>query len=76
MADSLTVHGRSSKQLSPPDLAAKQGQNWGMGVRHALFPGLALGAKLAASFPTPFSTASGVASLIAGPTRALRPLDY
>jgi len=49
-----------SKQLSPPGLAAEQGQNWGMGVRHALFPGLALGAKLAASFPTPFSTASGV----------------
>src|SRR5581483_5901975 len=31
-----------------------------MGVRHALFPLLTLGANLAASFPTPFSTASGV----------------
>jgi len=33
-----------------------------MGVRHTLFPGLALGAELAASFPTPFSAASGIAA--------------
>ncbi len=31
---------------------------------------------LAASFPTPFSTASGVAGLIAGPSSALRSLNY
>jgi hypothetical protein len=33
-----------------------------VGVRHTLFPALTFGAKLAASFPTPFSTASGVFS--------------
>jgi len=40
-----------------------------MGVRRALFPVLALGASLcgAASFPTLFSTASGVFGLVAGP---------
>jgi hypothetical protein len=43
-------------------------------LRHALFPGLALGAIKAASFPTPFSTASGVIGLIAGPSSALRSL--
>jgi hypothetical protein len=37
---------------------------------------LALGAKLAASFPTLFSTASGVIGLVAGPSSALRRLDY
>jgi hypothetical protein len=47
-----------------------------MGVRHALFPTLALGAKLAASFPTLFSTASGVCGLVAGPSSALRSLNY
>jgi hypothetical protein len=31
---------------------------------------------LAASFPTPFSTASGVAGLIAGPSSALRSLNF
>jgi hypothetical protein len=37
-----------------------------------------LGAPLsgAAGFPTPFSTASGVIGLVAGPSRALRPLDF
>jgi hypothetical protein len=47
-----------------------------MGVRQALFPMLALGAKLAASFPTLFSTASGVFGLVAGPFNALRPLNF
>jgi hypothetical protein len=47
-----------------------------VGVRHALFPVLALGASLAASFPTLFSTASGVFGLVAGPSSALRPLAY
>jgi hypothetical protein len=44
-----------------------------MGVRHALFPGPALGALLsgAAGFPTLFSTASGVFGLVAGPSRSL-----
>jgi len=41
-----------------------------MGVRQALFPVLALGAPQgrAASFPTLFSTASGVSGLVAGPS--------
>jgi len=49
-----------------------------VGVRHALFPVLALGAPRggAASFPTLFSTASGVAGLVAGPSNASRRLDY
>jgi len=49
-----------------------------MGVRHALFPLLALGAPLggAANFPTLFSTASGVCGLVAGPSSALRRLNF
>jgi len=47
-----------------------------MGVRHALFPMLALGAELAASFPTLFSTASGVSGLVAGPSWTFQPQDY
>jgi len=44
-----------------------------MGVRHALFPVLAFGAPQcgAVSFPTLFSTASGVIGLVAGPFSAL-----
>jgi len=40
-----------------------------MGGRHALFPALAIRRALlgAASFPTLFSTASGVFGLVAGP---------
>src|SRR5437879_54716 len=40
-----------------------------MGVRHALFPVLALGASFlgAASFPTLWATTSGVFGLVAGP---------
>jgi hypothetical protein len=45
-----------------------------VGVRHALFPVLALGASWAASSPTPFSAASRVIGLIAGPSSALRSL--
>jgi hypothetical protein len=48
----------------------------GVGVRHALFPMPALGATGAASFPTLFSTASGVVGLVAGPSSALRSLKY
>jgi hypothetical protein len=47
-----------------------------VGVRHALFPGPALGAFEAVGFPTPFSTASGVVGLIAGPFSALRSLNF
>jgi hypothetical protein len=48
----------------------------GVGVRQALFPMPTLGAALAAGFPTLFSTASGVVGLIAGPSIALRRVDY
>jgi hypothetical protein len=46
--------------------------------RQALFPMPTLGAPLsgAVSFPTPFSTASGVFGLVAGPSSALRTLDF
>jgi hypothetical protein len=46
-----------------------------MGVRHALFPGPALGAIEAAGFPTLFSTANGVFGLVAGPLSALPALS-
>ncbi len=52
------------------------GTESGMGVRHALFPVPTLGAMQAAGFPTLFSTASGVVGLVAGPSSALRSLDY
>jgi hypothetical protein len=44
-----------------------------MGVRHALFPFADIGRPVlkAASFPTLFSTASGVSGLIAGPSSSL-----
>jgi hypothetical protein len=48
----------------------------GMGVRQALFPMLTLGAYLAASFPTLFSTASGVFGLVAGPFSASQSLNF
>jgi len=46
--------------------------------RQALFPVLAFGAPQggAASFPTLFSTASGVCGLVAGPSSASRRLDF
>ena len=49
-----------------------------MGGRHALFPALAIGRTLlgAASFPTLFSTASGVFGLVAGPSSVLRALNF
>jgi hypothetical protein len=66
------------KTISPCPAFRSSRDKWGMGVRHSLFPGLALGATLAgaASFPTPFSTASGVFGLVAGPSSAFRPLDF
>ena len=66
------------KTISPCPTFRSSRDKWGMGVRHSLFPGLALGATLAgaASFPTLFSTASGVFGLVAGPSSALRPLDF
>jgi hypothetical protein len=49
-----------------------------MGVRHALFPEPAFGALFseAAGFPTPFSTASGVSGLVAGPSGDFHRADF
>jgi hypothetical protein len=48
-----------------------------VGVRHALFPDAGIRRpSMAAGSPTPFSTASGVIGLIAGPFSALRTLNY
>ena len=64
------------KTISPGPTLRSNRDKWGMGVRHALFPVLAFGAELAASFPTLFSTASGVFGLVAGPSSTLRSLNY
>jgi hypothetical protein len=66
------------KTISPCPTFRSSRDKWGMGVCQALFPMLTLGAPLsgAVSFPTPFSTASGVFGLVAGPSSALRPLDF
>jgi hypothetical protein len=66
----------SLKQKVPAQSCDQARTNWGMGVRHTLFPMLTLGAELAASFPTLFSTASGVSGLVAGPSWAFQPQDY
>ena len=68
----------SAKTISPCPTFRSSRDKWGMGVRQALFPMPTLGAPLsgAVSFPTPFSTASGVFGLVAGPSSALRPLDF
>ena len=69
---------RFVKTISPGPTLRSSRDKWGMGVRHALFPEPALGAFLseAAGFPTPFSTASGVIGLVAGPSSALRRLNF
>jgi hypothetical protein len=66
---------KNNKSL--PDLSVKQGQ-MGDGSSPLSLSRLTLGAHLfgAASFPTPFSTASGVSGLVAGPSSALRPLNF
>ena len=68
--------GQLTKTNVPAGSCDPAGTKWGMGVRQALFPVLTLGAQLAASFPTLFSTASGVSGLVAGPSSALPLLDF
>src|ERR1039458_6432560 len=70
--------GRFQETISPCPAFRSSRDKWGLGVRQALFPMPTLGAPLsgAVSFPTPFSTASGVFGLVAGPSSALRPLDF
>jgi hypothetical protein len=67
-----------SKKISPDPTFRSNRDKWGMGVRQSLFPVLTFGAPFsgAVSFPTPFSTASGVCGLVAGPSSALRPLNF
>ena len=66
------------QKISPCPALRPDRDKSGMGVRQALFPVPTLGAHLAvaAGFPTLFSTASGVFGLVAGPSSALRSLDY
>lgn len=59
------------KTIRPGNLAVP-GPNWGVGVRHALFPGArrwALSLSRAVCFPTPLSAACGCFGLMAGPFR-------
>jgi hypothetical protein len=72
------ARGRFLKTISPCPAFRSSRDKWGLGVRQALFPMPTLGAPLsgAVSFPTPFSTASGVFGLVAGPSSALRTLDF
>jgi len=62
---------------SLPDLSAGQGQ-MGDGSSPVSLSRADIWRALcrAVSFPTPFSTASGVSGLVAGPSSALRPLDF
>jgi len=57
--------------MSLPNLAAEQGQIWGMGVRHALFPALTLGASPQRCCQLPDAILHGKRSLfglVAGPS--------
>ena len=66
-------------EKSPPDLSVKQGQIGGWEFAMLSFPRWLFGAHLfrgAASFPTLFSTASGVFGLVAGPFSVLRALNF
>ncbi|MGC8829239.1 MAG: hypothetical protein ACP5MG_02255 [Verrucomicrobiia bacterium] len=65
---------KNNKSL--PALKNRQGQIGGWEFATLSFPIPALGAHQAAGSPTPFSTASGVIGLIAGPFSALRLLNY
>jgi hypothetical protein len=66
------VKGKTGK----PWVAGTDRKTWNAAGHHALFPVPTFGAYLAAGFPTLFSTASGVIGLVAGPSSALRSLNY
>jgi hypothetical protein len=63
-ARSERVLRRASHYNNDESLPSLPGRDpkWGMGVRHALFPGPAFGALKAAGFPTLFSAANGIAA--------------
>ena len=65
------------KTISPCPTLRSDRDKWGMGVRQALFPVPTFGTpRGVVSFPTLFSTASGVTGLVAGPSKASRPMDF
>jgi hypothetical protein len=69
----------NKNEKSPPDLSVRQGQIGGWEFAMLSFPRWLFGARLygaAASFPTLFSTASGVFGLVAGPSSVLRALNF
>jgi hypothetical protein len=72
----LTSKTENSNIKSLADLAARQGLNGGWEFAMLSFPRWHWAPQAAASFPTLFSTASGVTGLVAGPSSGLRPLDY
>src|SRR2546430_15678796 len=63
------------KQMSPPDHKTKRGRN-GSGSAPRSLSHAGIRRALAASFPTLFSTASGVFGLVAGPFCALRSQNF
>ena len=65
----------SANKKSRSDLAVKPGQI-GDGSSPLSLSRADIWRTLAASFPTPFSTASGVVGLIAGPSSAFRSLNF
>ena len=62
---------------SPPDLSVERGQMGdGSAPRSLSQANIRRLLSKAAGFPTPFSTASGVIGLVAGPSSASRSLDF
>jgi len=68
----------NKNEKSPPDLSVRQGQIGGWEFAMLSFPCWHSARTLsgAASFPTLFSTASGVFGLVAGPSSVLRALNF
>ena len=69
-SDDRPIMVLAKNEKSPLDLSVKQGQIGGWEFARLSFPRWLFGAHLfqgAASFPTLFSTASGVFGLVAGP---------
>src|SRR6185503_11266959 len=68
--------GAFCEAKGPCPAEARQGPNGGWEFATLSFPTTTLGASWAAGSPTLFSTASGVIGLVAGPSSALRSLDF
>jgi hypothetical protein len=66
----------SKKQKAPAQPCGQTKANWGLGVRHSLFPTLTLGAPLrGCQLPDAILHGKRNFGLIAGPSSALRRLD-